>query len=146
MPAAEAEQADFQWADVTAEAAEDTLAVVAVEAAVGAAETAAGNLGIGLDTVAVDGAYGEVGGSDVAAEGDAAFIGDAGQAVGDEVLEGEAGLTRKHEIGDLELAEHHADAGVEQVVVAEPGVLDDKFTIAAFLSHDAVEVVTDVFR
>jgi len=80
------------------------------------------------------------------AEKDAAIVGDPGEAVSHEVLESHSDLTGEHQVGELELAELQTDAGVEQVVVAEPGVLDDDLRVGALFREDHVEVVADVVR
>ena len=111
-----------------------------------ASVTRAGDIVILLDTVAVDEPQRCVEHPETPAEEQAAIVGYAGKPVGHEVLKGHADLAREHQIGNLELAELKPDARIEQVVVAEPGVLDDHFGVRAFLREDHVEVVADVVR
>src|SRR5690606_33353600 len=46
----------------------------------------------------------------------------------------------------LKLTEHHPDARAEEITVAKPRVLDDHFTVSAFLGKNAIEVIRKIFR
>ena len=144
MLSEQAEQAERRGPDIRTETAENTFARVVVEQVVRAPVTRAGHVEILLDAVAVHEPQRYVEGPEAAAEQHAPVVGDAGEAVGHEVLEGQANLARKHQVGYLELAEHQPDAAVEQVVVTEPGVLDDNLRVRSLLREDHVEVVADV--
>src|SRR5690606_42076118 len=59
-------------------------------------------------------------------------------------LEHEPYLASDHQVGDLELAQLHDDAGIEQVAVAEPRNLHHDLAVAALLGEDGVEVEADL--
>lgn len=79
-----------------------------------------------------------------AVEKHAAVVGDPGHPIGHEILERQADLARKHHVGELELAELHADPAAEDVGVAKPRILQQRLAVATFLGENDVEVVGDV--
>jgi len=103
-----------------------------------------GDGGIGRYAVAVDRADSQLDRAETAVDDDAAIVGDARHAIEHEVLKGQAGLTREHQVGDLKLPQHHRHTAAENIVVAEPGVLDEETAVIALLRHNAVTVEGDV--
>ncbi len=99
-----------------------------------------------VDAVPVGRAQHHVYRAEVAAKSRAAFIGDPGHVVDQKILCGEARLARKHQIAYLELAELHADAAAEHIVMADPCVFEKGSSVIALFGQDAVKVIGDVVR
>ncbi len=143
LPAGHAEHAGGDRPDIGAHMAEHRLGPIVVEHLVGTSKARAVDVQVVGDAVAVDESDGKTDPAHVAIEQHATIVGHPGHPVHHVVLERQPNLARKHEIGELELTELHADARPEQVRVPEPGILDERLSVGALLGEDGVEVVRD---